>query len=78
MSQPAAALGVPAEVPFTLIVGAVIALLPATPLYDRLRRSYADGQWLRHLTAAALIVVYVLGIARAVTAPFQPFIYFRF
>ena len=27
---------------------------------------------------AALVAVYVLAIARAVTVPFQPFIYFRF
>ncbi len=30
------------------------------------------------LTIAALVVIYVLAIARAVTVPFQPFIYFRF
>ena len=35
-------------------------------------------RWLRALTIAALVVIYVLAIARAVTVPFQPFIYFRF
>jgi alginate O-acetyltransferase complex protein AlgI len=78
MTQSPGALEIPAEVPFTLAVGAIISLLPATPLYPALIRVYERRRWLRALTAAALIVIYVLAIARAVTAPFQPFIYFRF
>jgi alginate O-acetyltransferase complex protein AlgI len=59
-------------------VGALISLLPATRLYGPLVRSYDTQKWLRALTVAALLVVYVLGFARALTVPFQPFIYFRF
>jgi alginate O-acetyltransferase complex protein AlgI len=69
---------VPAEVPFTLLLGIFISLLPATPLYPPLIRAYDRQTWLRGVTAAALVVLYVLGLARAVTVPFQPFIYFRF
>jgi alginate O-acetyltransferase complex protein AlgI len=43
-----------------------------------LNRAYETQTWLRGFTIAALVVVYVLAIARAVTVPFQPFIYFRF
>jgi alginate O-acetyltransferase complex protein AlgI len=78
MSHASAALEVPAEVPFTLILGAIISLLPATTLYDPLVRGWQTRGWLRAATVAALIAVYVLAIARAVTVPFQPFIYFRF
>jgi alginate O-acetyltransferase complex protein AlgI len=78
MTQSPGALEIPAEVPFTLAVGAIVSLLPATPLYPALIRVYEKRRWLRALTATALIVIYVLAIARAVTAPFQPFIYFRF
>jgi len=74
----ASALEIPAEVPFTLILGAFISLLPATPLYPSLLRAWETQSWLRGATIAALAVVYVLAIARAVTVPFQPFIYFRF
>jgi alginate O-acetyltransferase complex protein AlgI len=69
---------VPAEAPFTLALGAFISLLPATKLYGPLARMYETQSWLRALTIASLLVVYVLAIARAVTVPFQPFIYFRF
>ena len=78
MSQAATALEIPAEVPFTLILGAFISLLPATRLYDPLLRGWQTQGWLRAAAIAALVAVYVLAIARAVTAPFQPFIYFRF
>jgi alginate O-acetyltransferase complex protein AlgI len=78
MSHAPAALEVPAEVPFALVLGAFISLLPATPLYVRLIRAYQTHGWLRALTVAALVVVYVLALARAVAVPFQPFIYFRF
>jgi alginate O-acetyltransferase complex protein AlgI len=78
MSHASAALEIPAEVPFTLVLGAFISLLPATPLYPRLIRAYEVRGWLRALTMAGLVVVYVLALARAVAVPFQPFIYFRF
>jgi len=72
------ALEIPAEVPFTLALGILISLLPATPLYPALLRSYDHRRWLQALTVVLLVVIYVLAIARAVSVPFQPFIYFRF
>jgi alginate O-acetyltransferase complex protein AlgI len=77
-SHASAAVEIPAEVPFTLVLGAFISLLPATPLYLPLIRSYERHGWLRALTMAVLVVIYVLALARAVAVPFQPFIYFRF
>jgi alginate O-acetyltransferase complex protein AlgI len=65
-------------VPFTLLLGGFIALLPTTPLYPALIRAYQKQGWLRALTMAVLVVIYVLALARAVAVPFQPFIYFRF
>jgi alginate O-acetyltransferase complex protein AlgI len=78
MSHASLATEIPAEVPFALALGALISLLPATALYGALIRAYEKQRWLRALTVAALVLVYVLAIARAVTVPFQPFIYFRF
>jgi alginate O-acetyltransferase complex protein AlgI len=78
VSHASLAMEVPAEVPFTLILGAFISLLPATKLYQPLIRTYETHSWLRWITIAALVMIYVLAIARAVTVPFQPFIYFRF
>jgi alginate O-acetyltransferase complex protein AlgI len=78
MSHAPAAMEIPAEVPFTLLLGGFIALLPATPLYPALIGAYQKRGWLRALTMAALVVIYVLALARAVAVPFQPFIYFRF
>jgi alginate O-acetyltransferase complex protein AlgI len=69
---------IPAEVPFTLALGAFISLLPATALHAPLIRAHEKQSWLRALTVAALVFIYILAIARAVTVPFQPFIYFRF
>jgi alginate O-acetyltransferase complex protein AlgI len=77
-SRGSAAMDVPAEVPFALALGVVISLLPATRLYLPLLRAYENHGWLRALAIAALLVIYILAIARAVTVPFQPFIYFRF
>ncbi len=78
MTHAADTLEIPSEVPFALIVGAVISLIPATPLYPALARAYEAHASLRLATSATLVVIYVLSIARAVTVPFQPFIYFRF
>jgi alginate O-acetyltransferase complex protein AlgI len=78
MSHAAVPIEVPSEVPFTLILGVLISLLPATPFYPYLIRIYERQSWLRVVTIGALVVIYVLAIARAVTVPFQPFIYFRF
>jgi alginate O-acetyltransferase complex protein AlgI len=78
MSQATAALEVPAEVPLTLLIGALVSLFPATPLYPWLVRAHQQRAWLRWVTVAALVLIYVLALARAFAVPFQPFIYFRF
>jgi len=78
LSHPTPTPEIPAEVPFTLALGAFIALLPATALYRPLLKIYEKHVLLRAFTATVLVVVYILAIARAVTVPFQPFIYFRF
>jgi alginate O-acetyltransferase complex protein AlgI len=78
MGRATAALEIPTEVPFGLAIGIVISLLPATVLYPAFTRGYEKLATLRALTMAALAVIFVLSIARAVTVPFQPFIYFRF
>jgi len=78
MSQGSAALEVPAEVPLTLFVGALVSLFPATPLYPLLVRAHQQLAWLRWATVATLVLIYVLALARAFAVPFQPFIYFRF
>lgn len=78
MSHAPGAIEIPPEVPLALAIGGLISLLPATRLYPLLIRVYEKRPWLQGLAAAALIVVYVLSVARAVTVPFQPFIYFRF
>jgi alginate O-acetyltransferase complex protein AlgI len=78
MSHASGAVEIPGEVPFALALGACISLLPATPLYSRLIGAYRRQAWLRAVTVTALLVVYILAIARAVAVPFQPFIYFRF
>jgi alginate O-acetyltransferase complex protein AlgI len=66
------------EIPLTLLLSGFISLLPATPLYPPLARAYQRQVWLRGVTAVALVVIWVIAMARAVAIPFQPFIYFRF
>jgi alginate O-acetyltransferase complex protein AlgI len=78
LSPARAPISIPADVPLTLIFGAAIALFPATMLFAPLKVAYTRHGWLRLVTALALMVLYVLAIARSVTVPFQPFIYFRF
>jgi alginate O-acetyltransferase complex protein AlgI len=78
MTQATDALEIPADLPFTLAIGAVISLLPATALYPALIRGFEKHAALRALTVTALVIIYVLAIARAMSVPFQPFIYFRF
>jgi len=41
-------------------------------------RAYQTHVPLQALTTLTLVTVYILSVARAVTVPFQPFIYFRF
>jgi len=77
-SHAPATIEIPPEVPCALVVGAAISLLPATSFYPALIRSYERRASVRAMTVAALVLIYVLSIARSVAVPFQPFIYFRF
>ncbi len=72
------ALSIPVDVPLTALIGTAIALFPATMLFEPLKSAYNRSGWLRLVTALVLIALYVFAIARSVTVPFQPFIYFRF
>jgi alginate O-acetyltransferase complex protein AlgI len=69
---------IPAEVPLTLVIGVLISLFPATPLYPLLVRAHQQILWFRGIIAVLLVLIYVLAMARAFAVPFQPFIYFRF
>jgi alginate O-acetyltransferase complex protein AlgI len=75
---PAAELEIPPDVPLALLFGAVLSLFPALPLYGWLVRLDHERLWLRLTTSSALLVIYVLALARTFGMPFQPFIYFRF
>jgi len=77
-SHAATTMDIPAEVPLALAIGAIISLIPATRLHTALVLRYERHLWLRIVTIAALVVIYVLALARAFALPFQPFIYFRF
>jgi alginate O-acetyltransferase complex protein AlgI len=74
----AVAIEIPPEVPLVLLIGALISLLPALPFYPRLVVGFWSRAWLRWPAFSTLTVIYVLALARAFAAPFQPFIYFRF
>ncbi len=74
----AAALDIPPEVPLVLLIGTLISLLPTLPFYPRLAEGFRQQAWLRWPAVSTLTVIYVLALARAFAAPFQPFIYFRF
>ena len=77
-ATPSAELEIPPDVPLALLFDAVVSLFPALPLYGRLVRLYQERLWLRLMTGFALLVIYVLALARTFGMPFQPFIYFRF
>jgi alginate O-acetyltransferase complex protein AlgI len=66
------------DVPAVAAIGTLLALLPATPLYGRLRRAYERYATLRALAAAVLVILFVIAVARTLSVPFMPFIYFRF
>ena len=78
MSQGSLTMEIPPEVPLALVFGGVISLLPTSRLYPAMVRAYQTRVPLQALTALTLVTVYILSVARAVTVPFQPFIYFRF
>jgi alginate O-acetyltransferase complex protein AlgI len=78
MRSAVADLDIPPDAPLALLFGIVISLFPATPFYGWLVRIYDQQLWLRLMTGFALMLIYVLALARAFGMPFQPFIYFRF
>ena len=68
----------PADVPILVVIALTLSLLPATPLYDPLRRAYERSAMLQTAGAAVLIALGVLAFAQGLGASFKPFIYFRF
>jgi len=66
------------EVAITLAFAAAISLIPATPMLVSAQHFYARYRWLKGLAMAGAMSIYVIAVARAIAAPFQPFIYFRF
>jgi alginate O-acetyltransferase complex protein AlgI len=73
-----ASLDIAPEVPLTVIVGSILSLLPATPLFPSLARAYDTNKIVRALAEWGLLVLFVIATARALAVPFKPFIYFRF
>jgi len=67
-----------ADVPLTMLVGLVLCLLPATPIFAALVRVYEASEKLRAIAALTILVLWVLACGRAFAVPFKPFIYFRF
>jgi alginate O-acetyltransferase complex protein AlgI len=66
------------EVPLTVLFGAVLSLLPATPLFSLLIRAYENHKIVRAFAEWSLVALFVIASARALAVPFKPFIYFRF
>lgn len=66
------------EVPLAVVVGTLLSLLPATPLYPRLERWYAKSRALQITAAIAIVILFVWACGQALSLPFKPFIYFRF
>jgi len=78
MQPVGARIEIPGDVPFIVMVGVILSLLPATPLYAPLRRAYERSAALHAAAALALVLLFGLSLARAFSVPFMPFIYFRF
>jgi alginate O-acetyltransferase complex protein AlgI len=74
----ATAIKINPDVPATIVLGAALALLPATPLYPPLKRLWETARWPHRFANAGYVALYVVALARAFAVPFQPFIYFRF
>jgi alginate O-acetyltransferase complex protein AlgI len=68
----------PASVIWTAALGAALSLIPALPGFDALRAIGRCNAALRFAGGLGVGVLGIVAIARAVTIPFQPFIYFRF
>ena len=76
--QPGAALDMTPDVPLTALLGAILSLLPATPLFPKLVDAYEKNAMLRRSAEYGLLALFVVASARAIAVPFKPFIYFRF
>jgi alginate O-acetyltransferase complex protein AlgI len=73
----AAPLPVPVDIPITATVAVILCLLPATPLWARLLRTYERPR-VKQLAALVLVALWVIACGRTLAVPFKPFIYFRF
>lgn len=78
LTPQAVRLSIQPEVPLTIALGALLALLPATPIFGVLQLAWRERFGLRAAGDAGLALLYIVAVARAVALPFQPFIYFRF
>jgi alginate O-acetyltransferase complex protein AlgI len=66
------------DVQLTIVLGAILSLLPATRLYPPLQRLWSAASWPHVLANGGYVLLYVVAQSRAFAVPFQPFIYFRF
>jgi alginate O-acetyltransferase complex protein AlgI len=66
------------DVPFIAAVGIILSLLPATPLYGPICRLYDRSSIVRIVGTVSLMILFGAAVARALSVPFMPFIYFRF
>ncbi len=71
-------LPIPPDVPYTLALGTFLSLLPATPVFTWLTQTWRTASWPHLIANGTYILLYVIALSRAIAAPFQPFIYFRF
>jgi alginate O-acetyltransferase complex protein AlgI len=78
MQSGSAPIAIQGDVPFVAAVGVVLSLLPATPLYGPLRQVYERSTIVRGAGAIGLVILFGVAVARAISVPFMPFIYFRF
>lgn len=66
------------DVPWTICLGILLSLLPATPVFLFMQRTWRISFGWRLSGDLVLVALYMLSVARAIATPFQPFIYFRF
>jgi len=78
LGRPGAFLEMTPDVPLTVLIGSILSLLPATPLFPKLIGAYEKNIILRRLAEYGLVALFVIASARAIAVPFKPFIYFRF
>lgn len=66
------------EVAFTLAAGVLISLIPATPLLGYAKAFHERHNSMLAFGMSGALIFYIIAAARAISSPFQPFIYFRF